>query len=132
MKKFLVQQSKFNKLGGIVTFVLDMIIDRFSLFQEAFLRESEKKRDKQGRVSKLLQLRPNAMPTIFPWNTSVQSQKTAGKTVDQVDQEHSEANDLETELRRDAMSVAGSSLHPGNSRFVSDGPIPGKILQLFF
>ena len=71
------------------------------------------------------------MPTIFPWNTNVQSQRTAGKTVDQVDQEHSEANDLETELRRDAMSVAGSSLHPGNSRFVSDGPIPGNILQYF-
>ena len=67
------------------------------------------------------------MPTIFPWNSNEQSQKTAGKTVDQVDQEHSEANDLETELRRDAMSV--TSLHPGNSRFVSDGPIPGNAFQ---
>ena len=97
----------------------------FFLFQDAFLRESEKVRDKKGRVSKKLQLKANAMPTIFPWSKIDGRQKTAGKTKDQVEMETEEANDLETELRRDALSNAGTGLHPGNSRFVCDGPIPG-------
>ena len=97
-------------------------------FQEAFLKDSEKKKDKWGRVPKGLKLKPKAMPSIFPWDTDIIREKTAGKTKDQVDKEIDEAMDLQNELERDANS-SGTGLHPGNSRFVSDGPIPGNAFQ---
>ena len=76
-------------------------------------------------------LKPRALPSIFPWSEVDGRQKTAGKTLDQVEMEIDQANDLENELRRDAASSSGTGLHPGNSRFVSDGPIPGNEFQRF-
>ena len=69
-------------------------------------------------MPKKQQLRPRALPTIFPWNEDLGKLKTAGKTQDQVEKEHDEAMDLENELVRDANSLVGKDLHPGNSRYL--------------